>query len=240
MRIGIAGAGAVGRSVALELLEAGHRVLLIERNVDHYVPQTVPDAEWLLADACELASLQESGLQLCDVVIAATGDDKVNLAAALLAKAEFGVARVVARVNDLRNEWLFTEAWGIDVAVSTPRAMVAGVEGAIDVGHLVQLMGLARGQVGLSKLTLPVDNPLVGRRISDLPLPDNAALITVLRAGSVILPQPEDVLEAGDEMLFVAGSAAENQVRALIVQGAPARAARRREIPAGPVGNLPA
>lgn len=81
------------------------------------------------ADACELASLQESGLQLCDVVIAATGDDKVNLAAALLAKAEFGVARVVARVNDLRNEWLFTEAWGIDVAVSTPRAMVAGVEG---------------------------------------------------------------------------------------------------------------
>lgn len=129
MRIGIAGAGAVGRSVALELLEAGHRVLLIERNVDHYVPQTVPDAEWLLADACELASLQESGLQLCDVVIAATGDDKVNLAAALLAKAEFGVARVVARVNDLRNEWLFTEAWGIDVAVSTPRAMVAGVEG---------------------------------------------------------------------------------------------------------------
>lgn len=101
-------------------------------------------------------------------------------------------------------------------------------------------MGLARGQVGLSKLTLPVDNPLVGRRISDLPLPDNAALITVLRAGSVILPQPDDVLEAGDEMLFVAGSAAENQVRALIVQGAPARAVRRREIPAGPVRNLPA
>jgi trk system potassium uptake protein TrkA len=221
VRIGIAGAGAVGRSVARELLEAGHRVLLIERDVEHYVPQTVPEAEWLLADACELASLQESGLQLCDVVIAATGDDKVNLAAALLAKAEFGVARVVARVNDLRNEWLFSEAWGIDVAVSAPRAMVAGVEGAIDVGHLVQLMGLAHGQVSLSKLTLPADNPLVGRRISELPLPQNAALITVLRGGSVILPQPDDVLEAGDEMLFVAASTAENQVRALIVHGVP-------------------
>src|SRR6185312_9783307 len=144
VRIGIAGAGAVGRSVARELLEAGHRVLLIERNVDHYAPHTAPEADWLLADACELASLQESGLQLCDVVIAATGDDKVNLAAALLAKTEFGVARVVARVNDLRNEWLFSEPWGVDVAVSAPRAMVAGVEGAIDVGHLVQLMGLAR------------------------------------------------------------------------------------------------
>lgn len=220
MRIGIAGAGAVGRSVARELLEAGHRILLIERQVDHYQPHTVPDAEWLLADACELASLQESGLGMCDVVIAATGDDKVNLAAALLAKTEFEVARVVARVNDLRNEWLFTEAWGVDVAVSTPRAMVAGVEGAIDVGHLVQLMGLARGQVNLSKLTLPEDNPLVGQRICDLSLPDNAALITVLRGDSVIFPQPDDVLEAGDEMLFVAGGTAENQIRARVVRGA--------------------
>src|SRR4051794_30514967 len=98
MRVGIAGAGAVGRSVARELVDNGHKVLLIERNPAHYEPHTVPHAEWLLADACELASLEECGMQTCDVVIAATGDDKVNLAAALLAKTEFGVPRVVARV----------------------------------------------------------------------------------------------------------------------------------------------
>lgn len=218
LRIGIAGAGAVGRSVARELLEAGHRVLLIERNVDHYQPNTVPEAEWLLADACELASLQESGLQMCDVVIAATGDDVVNLAAALLAKTEFEVARVVARVNDLRNEWLFTDEWGVDVAVSAPRAMVAGVEGAIDVGHLVQLMGLAGGQVNLSKLTLPVDDPLVGQRIRDLSLHENAAVIAVLRGASVILPKSDDALQAGDEMFFVAASTAENRIGADIVR----------------------
>jgi trk system potassium uptake protein TrkA len=222
VRIGIAGAGAVGRSVARELIEAGHRVLLIERNVDHYEPHTVPNAEWLLADACELASLQESGLDMCDVVIAATGDDKVNLAAALLAKTEFEIGRVVARVNDLSNEWLFTEVWGVDVAVSAPRAMVAGVEGAIDVGHLVQLMALAGGQVNLSKLTLPVDSPLVGRRVCELSLPRNAALITLLRGDNVIFPKPGDVLEAGDEMFFVAGGTAENQIRAAIVHGAAA------------------
>src|SRR5262249_3503091 len=79
MRIGIAGAGAIGRSVAMELLAYGHKVLLIENNVSNYEPQTVPDADWLLADACELASLEDAGMQLCDVVIAATGDDKVNL-----------------------------------------------------------------------------------------------------------------------------------------------------------------
>lgn len=207
MRIGIAGAGAVGRSVARELVDGGHRVLLIERNPAHYEPRAVPEAEWLLADACELSALEECGIQMCDVVIAATGDDKVNLAAALLAKSEFGVDRVVARVNDARNEWLFTEEWGIDVAVSTPRAMVAAVEGALDVGHLVRLMGLRRGQVNLTKMKLSADSPLVGQRICDVTPPENAALVTVLRDETVILPTAEDVLVAGDQMIFAEGGA---------------------------------
>jgi trk system potassium uptake protein TrkA len=216
MRIGIAGAGAIGRSVAQELLGYGHKVLLIEHNIKHYEPHTVPNADWLLADACELTSLEESGLQTCDVVVAATGDDKVNLTAALLAKTEFGVARVVARVNDMRNEWLFTEAWGVDVAVSAPAAMVAAIEGAIDIGHMVRLMELRQGQVSLAKLTLPEGDPLVGRRMRDLPLAENSALAIVIRESGIVLPQPDDVLEAGDEMLFFAGAAGENQVSALV------------------------
>jgi trk system potassium uptake protein TrkA len=216
MRIGIAGAGAVGRSVAQELLAYGHKVLLIENNAGHYEPHTVPGADWLWADACELSSLEESGMQTCDVVIAATGDDKVNLTAALLAKTEFGVARVVARVNDMRNEWLFTEAWGVDVAVCTPRTMVASIEGAIDIGHLVQLMQLRQGQVSLAKLTLPGDSPLVGKRVRDLALLENTALAIMIRDGGPILPRPDDVLEAGDEMLFFAGGSAESQARALV------------------------
>jgi trk system potassium uptake protein TrkA len=227
MRIGIAGAGAVGRSVARELLEYGHKVLLIERNVAHYEPHTVPAAEWLLADACELVSLEESGLQTCEVMIAATGDDKVNLTAALLAKTEFGVRRVVARVNEMRNEWLFTDAWGVDVAVSAPRAMVAGVEGAIDIGHLVRLMQLREGQVNLAKLTLPEGNAFVGQRIRDLSLSENTALAAVLRGSEVLLPQADDMLQAGDEMLFVAGGALDDGVRGL-VRAATAPIRRRR------------
>jgi trk system potassium uptake protein TrkA len=216
MRIAIAGAGAVGRSVARELVDNGHKVLLIERDTRRYEPHTVSEAEWFLADACELASLEECGLQTCDVVIAATGDDKVNLAAALLAKTEFGVARVVARVNEARNEWLFTDAWGVDVAVSTPRGMVAGVEGAIDVGHLVRLMGLRQGHANLAKLTLPEDNPLVGQLACDLILPANTVLISVLRGAKIIFPQPDEVLAAGDELLFVADSAIESEIWAAI------------------------
>ena len=218
MRVAIGGAGAVGRSVAQELVDNGHKVLLIEQEWGRYQPSTVPGAEWLLADACELTSLQEAELQICDVVIAATGDDKSNLTMSLLAKTEFGVDRVVARVNDFRNEWLFTDAWGIDVAVSTPVAMVAAVEGAIDVGHLVRLMGLRQGSANLAQLTLPAHNPLVGTRVRDLSPPANKALVIVLRGDRVILPKPDDVLEEGDEMLFVADNAVEARIRA-IVQG---------------------
>ena len=216
MRVGIAGAGAIGRSVAMELLAYGHKILLIEHNVRHYEPQAVPGADWLLADSCELSSLEEAGMELCDVVIAATGDDKVNLTTSLLAKTEFGVDRVVARVNDARNEWLFSEAWGVDVAVSAPRALVAAIEGAIDIGHLVSLMRLRQGQVSLAKLKLPPDDPMVGKRVRDIALPDNTALAIVIRDSGVILPKPDDVLQSADEMLFFTGGAVEDQVLALV------------------------
>jgi trk system potassium uptake protein len=223
-RIGIAGAGNVGRSVARELLGYGHKVLLIEREYRKFEPHTVPEADWLFADACEMSTMEEAGAETCDVLIAATGDDKANLVVGLLAKSEFGVPRVVARINEVRNAWLFTQAWGIDVAVSTPDAMVAGVEGAIDIGHLIRLMGLGRGKADLAKLTLPEDNPLVGQPVGALDLPKNTALVTLLRAGEVILPTPQDVLEAGDEMLFVSDSSVESSIRAAIHGAEPVRA----------------
>jgi trk system potassium uptake protein TrkA len=221
MRIGIAGAGNVGRSVARELLEYGHKVLLIERERRRFEPSTVPGADWLNADACELTALQEAGAQTCDVLIAATGDDKANLVVGLLAKTEFGVPRVVARINEVRNEWLFSQAWGIDVAVSTPGALVAGIEGAIDVGHLIRLMGLREGRADLAKMTLPASNPLVGQRVGDLALPGNTALVTVVRAGEVILPQPEHVLEAGDEMLFISDHSVQRSIQEAIHSAEP-------------------
>lgn len=228
LRIGIAGAGNVGRSVAQELLDAGHKILLIERQRRNFEPHNVPDADWLYADACEMSSLEEAGVQTCDVVIAATGDDKANLVVGLLAKSEFGVPRVVARINDVRNEWLFGQSWGIDVAVSTPGAMVAGIEGAIDVGHLVRLMGLREGRTALTKLTLPSDNPLVGQQVAELKLPKNTGLVSVVRGDAVMVPGPEDVLEAGDEMLFIADNARERALWAAINR------ARRARLPINP------
>jgi trk system potassium uptake protein TrkA len=203
MRVAIAGAGAVGRSIARELIENGHRVLLIDKSSDAIRPERVPDAEWLLADSCELSSLAEAQLGQCDVVIAATGDDKANLVTSLLAKTEFGVPRTVARVNHPNNEWLFTEAWGVDVNVSTPRIMSALVEEAVSIGDLVRLFTFRQGNANLVELTLSADSPYVGTPTGLVPFPENCALVTILRDGQVYVPDVEQPLEAGDELLFV-------------------------------------
>lgn len=171
MRIAIAGAGNVGRSIAQELIDNGHQVMLIERQPRMLRPDRVPAADWVLADACELASLEEANIAGCDVVVAATGDDKVNLVVSLLAKTEFAVPRVVARVNRAENEWLFTEQWGVDVSVSKPRVMAALVEEAVTVGDLVRLMTFRQGEANLVEITLPPTAPYVGQPIHAVPLP---------------------------------------------------------------------
>ncbi|MHA6783561.1 potassium channel family protein [Pseudonocardia saturnea] len=216
MRVAIAGAGAVGRSIALELLDNDHQVMLIERELANIAPETVEAAEWVHADACELSTLEDADIESCDVVIAATGDDKVNLVVSLLAKTEFAVRRVVARVNDPRNEWLFGDNWGVDVAVSTPRLLAALVEEAVAVGDLVRLLTFRQGQANLVEVTLPPDTPLAGRPVRSVKLPVDSALVVILRGGRVIVPQADDPLEPGDELLFVATTAVEEDIRAAL------------------------
>jgi trk system potassium uptake protein TrkA len=216
MRVAIAGAGAVGRSIAQELLENGHEVLLIDKDPKAIKVEVVPRAEWLLADACEISSLDDAALERCQVVVASTGDDKVNLVVSLLAKTEFAVPRVVARINHPKNEWLFNESWGVDVAVSTPRLLSALVEEAVSVGDLVRLMTFRQGEANLVELTLPDDAPLSGQRVGSVAWPNNTALVAILREGRVLVPSPDDTLEAGDELLFVATQDVEDELGELL------------------------
>jgi trk system potassium uptake protein len=212
MRVAIAGAGKVGRSIAGELLGHGHEVLLIDPEVTTYRTD-LADATWLQGDACEISSLDEANLHTCQVAIAATGDDKVNLVISLLAKTEYGVPRVVARVNHPKNEWLFNEGWGVDVAVSTPRMLSALVEEAVSVGDVVRLMEFEQGDANLVELTLPGDSPVVGSRVGDISLPQDTTLVTIVRDRRVITPSADDPLEAGDELLFVTTDASEDAVQ---------------------------
>ncbi|CAM3417597.1 potassium channel family protein [Stackebrandtia soli] len=217
MRIAIAGAGNVGRSIATELIGNGHQVLLIERSPANFTPSRVPEAEWLLADACELSSLQQAHIDQCDVAVAATGDDKANLVMSLLAKTEFAVPRVVARVNRAENEWLFTDQWGVDVSVSKPRLLAALVEEAVSVGELVRLLTFRQSEANLVEITLPPNTPHAGSPVAALALPPDAALVAIIRGSRVIPPSPEDTIEVGDELVFVCTEGAEQAMRAAVL-----------------------
>jgi trk system potassium uptake protein TrkA len=205
MRVVIVGAGQVGRSIARELLASGHEVLLIDRQPTTMRAAQVAQAGWIIADACELSTLAEAKTGECDVMVAATGDDKVNLVVSLLAKTEFGVPRTVARVNNPKNEWMFDESWGVDVAVSTPRFMTAMVEEAVAVGDLVPIFRFYQSGAQILEITLPVAAPLVGTRVHDMAWPADTVLAAIVRTGRPIVPGADDTLEAGDELLLVQG-----------------------------------
>jgi trk system potassium uptake protein TrkA len=218
MRVAIAGAGNVGRAIARELLDSGHQVLLIDRDPKALKLESVPDAEWLMADACEISSLDNAKLNTCQVLIAATGDDKVNLVASFLGKTEYGVPRVVARINHPKNEWLFDASWGVDVAVSTPRIISALVEEAVSVGDVVRLFSFKKGEANLVELTLPDGSACLGKTVEEIILPENSTLAAIVRDGRVISPAPHDVFNAGDELLFVASTVAESQLKDCFIQ----------------------
>lgn len=211
MRIAIAGAGQVGRSIARELAANGHSILLLDRESSvHKI--AAENIQTMQIDACEIDSLSAANLSDCHVMVAATGDDKANLVISLLAKTEFGVSRVVARVNHPKNEWMFDEAWGVDTAVSTPRILSALVEEAVTVGDLVRLMTLRHGQANLLEYTLESDSALTGKRVGDVAWPIDTTLVAILREHQVITPSSDDPLEVGDELLFIS---VEEQEKAL-------------------------
>lgn len=217
MKIAIAGAGNAGRAIARELIANGHQVLLIDKNPKSLKMDSVPNAEWLLADACEITTLDKAGLNQCQVLVAATGDDKANLVASLLAKTEYGVPRVVARVNHPKNEWLFDSSWGVDVAVSTPRIIAALVEEAVSVGDVVRLFSIKSGEANLVEITLPDNSICIGKSVAEVELPKDASLAAIIRDGHVIAPSQYDLFSAGDELIFVASSEAEAQIKSCFI-----------------------
>ncbi|PID54263.1 MAG: potassium transporter TrkA [Micrococcales bacterium] len=203
MKVVVVGAGSVGRSIAQELITNGHQVVLIDRETKAMQYETVPDADWLLADGCEISTLEEIGLADADALVAATGDDKANLVTSLLAKTEFAVPRTVARVNNPKNEWMFDESWGVDVSVSTPRLMTALVEEAVAIGEVVHMFTFQQGLAELVEITLAADTEVGGTRVGDLEFPTDTVLVAIIRDERPIPPSVDDTVEPGDELLFL-------------------------------------
>jgi trk system potassium uptake protein len=203
MRVAIAGAGNVGLFIANDLSGGGHDILIIEQDPD--LAKRVVTAEgvrWHTADACEVNSLRNAGLDNVDVAVAATGDDEDN--------------RVIARVNNPKNEWLFTENWGVDISVSTPHLVTALVEEAVSVGRLVRLLTFEGGNTRLVEATLAENSPVAGKAIKDIDIPRNATIVAVIRDGRVVMPRGDTTFETGDEVLAMVTVESEPEVKQIL------------------------
>lgn len=219
MKVIIAGAGSVGRYMARQLSESGHDVTLVDSDASVATRHSSPSdrLRWATGDACELDTIDRLGGTDVDVVAAVTGDDEDNLVISLLAKQEFGVPRVVARVNNPDNEWMFNEMWGVDVSVSTPHLLTGLVEEAVNAGSFVRLLSLAGGAARIAEVTLTESSRVVGVEIGHLGLPRESTVVAVVRKGAVVVARPDTVLQCHDEVLVLVSTDAEADVRSVLV-----------------------
>jgi len=216
MRVIIAGGGSVGRYTAREMVASGHTVTIIDNDratLREYQSRAESNGiEWHFGDACDYSVLDSVGIRQADVVASVTGDDEDNLVVSLLAKQEFGVPRVVARVNNPKNYWMFNQMWGVDVSVSTPHLITSLVQEATSVGSFVRLMQLKGGKAELVEVTLAENSPAANRAISELVLPRSATIVAIVRAERVMVPSDETVLRVGDEVMALITEDAEAAV----------------------------
>src|SRR5262245_55123399 len=221
MRVVVAGGGKVGTFIASELQSAGHDVLLVEIDPDRVKQARAvnepPGVNWLEGDGCEVTELANAGVDKADVVAAVTGDDEDNLVISLLAKQEFAVPRVVARVNNPKNEWMFNEMWGVDVSVSTPHLLTALVEEAVSVGSLVRLLSFEGGRARLVEVTLAPGSPAIDQEIVQLGFPRDSTVVAILRQDHVVVPRGDTPLLEGDEVLVLVTPDSEEAVRHLLI-----------------------
>jgi trk system potassium uptake protein TrkA len=221
MKVVIAGAGSVGSFIAEDLSAAGHDVVVIEQEAARVAVlrdrAALSRVTWVVGDACEVSSLQLTSPHDADVVAAVTGDDEDNLVISLLAKQEFAVPRVLARVNHPENHRLFDQTWGVDVSVSTPHLLSALVEEAVSVGTFVRLLSLANGKARLVEVTLAPDAPIVGREVAGAGFPRDSTVVAVVRHEGVVVPRGDTVFYAGDEVLVLVTDQSEDAVRTLLI-----------------------
>jgi trk system potassium uptake protein len=213
MYIMIGGGGEVGYYLARNLLNQGHEVLLLEKDVLRYKRLSNELGQSIFrGDACEARVLEEAGARRADVVIAVTGEDEDNLVICQVAKKRFNVGRTIARLNNPRNELLFQKL-GIDVTVSPTKSILSLVESELPGRRFVLLMTLKRAGLEIVELTIPTVSPVVGKMLNQINLPRRCNLALVIRNQEPIFPDGETVLQANDEVYALVTGEGEEEIR---------------------------
>ncbi len=213
MYVIIVGAGNVGYYLAKTLLNAGHEVLLIERDKRRCDLLRDEFGEAVMRGrGDEIRIMREAGADRADIVVACTGDDEDNLIISQIAKWYFNVPRTVARINDPRNEGIFRQL-GIDATVSSTNIIYHLIEQEIETGEIIPLAALQRGEIEIVDIELSSRSPVVGKHIRDLKLPENALIACIIRNDNAMIPQADTVLEPGDSVIALVSAQNERLLR---------------------------
>ncbi|MDH4139790.1 MAG: NAD-binding protein [Coriobacteriia bacterium] len=205
MYVLVVGGGKLGANLAEMLRDAKHEVVIVEqdRKRAECVAEEMTDVRVVCGDGCEPAVLESAEVGRADAVAAVTGDDEDNLVVCLLGRREYGARLTIARVNDPRNEWLFDESFGVDIAVSNTRIIARLLTEEVGLGHIVTLLTVLKGGLELVELQIADDSPALGVPLAELGVPPTARLVAVVRDSEVLVPGPETVLHVGDHVLAV-------------------------------------
>jgi trk system potassium uptake protein TrkA len=217
MKIVIIGAGTLGRRVATYTKDQ-HDVLVVEqikaraRAIDEELGVKV-----LVGDGDEPSVLLEAGVDRADVFVAATGHDEDNLVACLLAKNEYKVKKVIAAVRNPRNRWLYNRSWGVDVAIDSAEIVTKLIEEEATLADIVTLLSLREGEVTVTAMTISDDHWAAGKTFKEIGVVEGCVIAALLHDDEVLVPKPDTVVAAGDQLLFIAAAGAECKIREELV-----------------------
>lgn len=213
MKFLIVGGGKSGSYIAEELKKE-HEVTLIESSQEQidFLKTKLPEVNIIHGDGCELYILEKAGIKQMDVVAALTGDDEDNLVISFLSKFQNNVPLVFSRINHPKNEWLFQKNWGVDIAVSATTIIANLMKEEISLGEIVTLLKLRKENLAIDQITLPPKSTSIGKKISELKLPDNCHIIAIISDTKVKIPRGEIVLEENDKLFIISSIGTEEEI----------------------------
>lgn len=223
MTVIIVGGGKVGSYLATLLLAEGHRAVVIEERAEHLdaLRRDLPADAVVDGSGTDPLILERAGVRAADVVAAVTGTDETNLVVASLARFEFHVSRVITRVNNPRNAWMFTPEMGVDVALNQADLMARLIEEEMSLGDMMTLLKLHRGQYAIVEERVRPAAATVGKALREIPWPPECAVTAIIRKGRLVIPRGETVLQADDEVLALVHASEARIVAALLGGAAP-------------------
>src|SRR5690349_3108004 len=223
MYVIIVGGGNTGSSLAKLLLESGHTVRVIEErsNLLEKLVEELPKEVVIGGDGSSPASLEQAGIQKAVVLAAVTGSDETNLVITSLARFEFNVPRIIARVNNPKNAWLFTSEMGVDVALNQADILSHLVAEEMSMGDMMTLLKLKRGEYSLVEEKVDPDAPAANRPIKEIKLPNECTIVAIIRNHVLIIPHGSTILEPGDEVLALVSGKQLSELAALLAPPRP-------------------